>query len=274
VHARIPSVDPIGACVGPRGSRIQNIVNELGGERIDVIKWDPDPARFVSNALSPAQVLDVEVDRDERRATVTVPDRMISLAIGKEGQNARLAAKLTGWRIDIRTQTAAERGEAGIQEAPSVFVPYQPGEEPDIDIISEAEEVAAAAAAAQQETLVAGPAPAAVAETQLGVPEPAPTVESEEEIPFAVAMAQMPVPDREERESEDYGEEDEEEYEVPAMIEPELRPTAIRFAEDVLGPQRETPATPEAKKAKKGRRAAARFEEEEDEEIDYSGRIH
>jgi N utilization substance protein A len=273
VHSRIPSIDPIGACVGPRGSRIQNIVNELGGERIDVIKWDPDPAKFVSNALSPAQVLEVEVDRDERRATVIVPDRMISLAIGKEGQNARLAAKLTGWRIDIRTQTAAERGETGIQEAPSVFVPYQPGEEPDIDIISEAEEVAAAAEAAMPEVAVAGPAPAAAPEPVAEVAEPEALAEGEEEISFAVAMAQMPVPDREERESEDYGEEDEEEYEVPAMIEPELRPTAIRFAEDVLGPQRETLTAPEPKKGKKGRRAA-RFEEEEDEEIDYSGRIH
>jgi len=104
VHSRQASVDPIGACVGPRGSRIQNVINELTGERIDVIKWDPDPANFVSNALSPAQVLEVTVDVDERKASVVVPDKMLSLAIGKEGQNARLAAKLTGWRIDIRSE--------------------------------------------------------------------------------------------------------------------------------------------------------------------------
>jgi N utilization substance protein A len=269
VHARIPSVDPIGACVGPRGSRIQNIVNELGGERIDVIKWDPDPARFVSNALSPAQVLDVEVDKDEKRATITVPDRMISLAIGKEGQNARLAAKLTGWRIDIRTETAAERGETGIVEAPSVFVPFQPGEEPDIDVISEAEEIAAAAEAAMAPAAEPALAPAATAAPAV---EEAGAASTEEDVSFAVAMAQMPVPDRDERESEDYGEEeDDEEYEIPAMIEPGLRPTAIRFAEDLLGPQRqETPAPVDPKRVRRRRPV----EEEDEDEIDYAGRIH
>jgi N utilization substance protein A len=272
VHARIASIDPIGACVGPRGSRIQNIVNELGGERIDVIKWDPDPAKFVSNALSPAQVLEVEADRDERRATVIVPDRMISLAIGKEGQNARLAAKLTGWRIDIRTQAAAERGDTGIQEAPSVFVPFQPGEEPDIDVISEAEEVAAAAElAAQQAAPALVPAAASVQPSA----EPATAREAVDDVSFADAMAQMPVPDREERESEDYGEDEDdegEEYEVPAMITPEQRPTAIRFAEDVLGAQRAAEAA--AADPKKARKRRTRVEEEEEDEIDYSGRIH
>lgn len=267
VHSRIASIDPLGACVGPRGSRIQNIVNELGGERIDVIKWDPDPARFVANALSPAEVLEVDVDVDEKRASIVVPDRMISLAIGKEGQNARLAAKLTGWRIDIRTQAAAEQRE-GVQEAPSVFVPYQPGEEPDIDVIAEAEEVAAAAelagapAVAEQTEVLTDEAPAA----DVLRPE-------EDEISFALAVAQMPVPDRDERESEDYGEEeDEEEYEIPSMIDVEQRPTAIRFAEDLLGPQRETPLAPAAK-GKKARRAP-RFQEEDEDEIDYTGRIH
>jgi N utilization substance protein A len=257
--------------VGPRGSRIQNIVNELGGERLDVIKWDPDPAKFVSNALSPAQVLEVDIDRDEKRATVTVPDRMISLAIGKEGQNARLAAKLTGWRIDIRTQAAAERGDSAITEAPSVFVPFQPGEEPDIDIISEAEEVAAAAELAGT-PLETSPA-VALAATGEAAEAPAEAASTaEDDVSFAIAMAQMPVPDREERESEDYGEDDEEEYEVPAMIEPELRPTAIRFAEDVLGGQREAAPAADPKKAKK--RRTSRLEEEEEDDIDYSGRIH
>ncbi len=99
-------IDPVGACVGLRGLRIQNIVNELNGERIDVVLWDPEPSRFVAHALSPAQVLDVRVDSDTNTAEVVVPDRQLSLAIGKEGQNARLAAKLTGWRIDIKSQTA------------------------------------------------------------------------------------------------------------------------------------------------------------------------
>lgn len=108
VWSRQDGVDPVGACVGLRGIRIQNIVNELNGERIDVVLWDPDPAFFVANALSPAQVLSVGTRPEENTAEVVVPDRQLSLAIGKEGQNARLAAKLTGWRIDIKGQTTAE----------------------------------------------------------------------------------------------------------------------------------------------------------------------
>jgi N utilization substance protein A len=98
-------VDPVGACVGLRGIRIQNIVNELNGERIDVVLWDPEASRFVAHALSPAQVVNVEIDADTNTAEVVVPDRQLSLAIGKEGQNARLAAKLSGWRIDIKSQS-------------------------------------------------------------------------------------------------------------------------------------------------------------------------
>jgi transcription termination/antitermination protein NusA len=106
VSARQEGIDPVGSCVGLRGIRIQNIVNELNGERIDVIQWDPDPARFVANALSPAQVLNVSISEEDNTASVVVPDRQLSLAIGKEGQNARLAAKLTGWRIDIKPESA------------------------------------------------------------------------------------------------------------------------------------------------------------------------
>ncbi len=110
VWSRQEGVDPVGACVGMRGIRIQNVVNELGGERIDVVQWDPEPSRFVANALSPAQVVSVvtQDEGEEHTAEVVVPDRQLSLAIGKEGQNARLAAKLTGWRIDIKSQTAYE----------------------------------------------------------------------------------------------------------------------------------------------------------------------
>ena len=106
VMARQEGVDPVGSCVGLRGIRIQNIVNELNGERIDVIQWDPEPGQFVANALSPAQVLTVQISEDDNTASVIVPDRQLSLAIGKEGQNARLAAKLTGWRIDIKPESA------------------------------------------------------------------------------------------------------------------------------------------------------------------------
>ncbi|MFQ6057896.1 MAG: transcription termination factor NusA [Anaerolineae bacterium] len=110
VTSRQEGIDPVGACVGVRGVRIQALVNELGGEKIDVVEWDPDPARFIANALSPAVVVSVtlEEDRDGKTANVVVPDRQLSLAIGKEGQNARLAAKLTGWRIDIRSETEAK----------------------------------------------------------------------------------------------------------------------------------------------------------------------
>ncbi len=108
VAARQEGIDPVGCCVGLRGIRIQNIVNELNGEKIDVILWNPDASVFITNALSPAQILNVELDAEQGIATVVVPDKQLSLAIGKEGQNARLAAKLTGWRIDIKSASAAE----------------------------------------------------------------------------------------------------------------------------------------------------------------------
>ena len=103
VASRQEGLDPVGATVGQRGGRVQAVVAELNGEKIDVIPWAEDPAQFVANALSPAQVVGVSIDETARIATVTVPERMLSLAIGREGQNARLAAKLTGWRIDIRS---------------------------------------------------------------------------------------------------------------------------------------------------------------------------
>jgi N utilization substance protein A len=106
VAARQEGVDPVGSCVGMRGVRIQNIVNELYGEKIDVLPWDADMAKYIANALSPAQVVNVDLDEGEKSALVLVPQNQLSLAIGKEGQNARLAAKLTGWRIDIKPVTA------------------------------------------------------------------------------------------------------------------------------------------------------------------------
>ncbi|HNM77026.1 MAG TPA: transcription termination factor NusA [Tepidiformaceae bacterium] len=273
VHARNPNIDPIGACVGMRGSRIQNIVNELTGERIDVIKWDPDAANFVSNALSPAQVLEVEIDEDEHLASVVVPDRMLSLAIGKEGQNARLAAKLTGWRINITSQAAKDRAEAGEPPEVLAFEPFAPGEEPDIDIIQEAEEVAAAAAEQPVVAVAQAPAQAVVEEAPA-----APTAEpEEEEISFASVVERMAVPRGEDRESEDYGEDEDEEYEIPTTVVSEARPSAIRFGEDLLGHQRAQEAeSAKAKPAKGKARRPSRFEEEDDDmdDIEYSGRIH
>jgi N utilization substance protein A len=111
-------VDPVGACVGPRGSRVRMVVSELRGEKIDIIPFNEEPARFVAKALSPARVREVLVDDENKQATVIVPDDQLSLAIGKEGQNARLAARLTGWRVDIRSETefAKEEAEMGFQE--------------------------------------------------------------------------------------------------------------------------------------------------------------
>ena len=102
VASREPNLDPVGACVGPKGSRVRMVVEELRNERVDVIQWDADPAVYVANALSPAKVSRVTIDEDNNYATVIVPDDQLSLAIGKEGQNARLAARLTGWHIDIK----------------------------------------------------------------------------------------------------------------------------------------------------------------------------
>ena len=110
VASRQDGLDPVGATVGQRGARVQAVVAELGGEKIDVIPWAEDPAVFVANALSPAQVLSVDIDEEHRIASVTVPERMLSLAIGREGQNARLAARLTGWRIDIRSDSPSTDG--------------------------------------------------------------------------------------------------------------------------------------------------------------------
>jgi N utilization substance protein A len=117
VTARQEGIDPVGSCVGMRGVRIQNIVNELNGEKIDVVQWSGDPKEFIANALSPAQVVEVQLRDDEHAATVIVPDKQLSLAIGKEGQNVRLAAKLTGWRIDIKSATALLDEERAAAEA-------------------------------------------------------------------------------------------------------------------------------------------------------------
>jgi transcription termination/antitermination protein NusA len=118
VYARQQNVDPVGSCVGMKGQRIQKIVDELNGEKIDVVLWDPDMSLYIANALSPAQVLSVDLNEDEKTASVVVPDKMLSLAIGREGQNARLAAKLTGWRIDIRSaHTPEEEAEMAAQAA-------------------------------------------------------------------------------------------------------------------------------------------------------------
>jgi N utilization substance protein A len=112
VESHVQGVDPVGACVGPRGSRVRMVVSELRGEKIDIIPWNTEPARFVAKALSPARVREVYIDDDTREAIVVVPDDQLALAIGKEGLNARLAARLTGWKIDIQSDTEFAQAEA------------------------------------------------------------------------------------------------------------------------------------------------------------------
>ena len=113
------NIDPVGSCIGQRGTRIQTIINELGGEKIDIIPYDADAAKYITNALSPAKVTMVELDESTRIATVTVPDDQLSLAIGKGGQNVRLASRLTGWRINIREANKPADAEAPTTEVPS-----------------------------------------------------------------------------------------------------------------------------------------------------------
>ncbi|AOR23278.1 transcription termination factor NusA [Clostridium taeniosporum] len=117
VYSNDEEVDAMGACVGPKGIRVQNIVNELKNEKIDIIKWSKDPAEFISNSLSPARVLSAEIDEENKSAKIVVADDQLSLAIGKEGQNVRLAAKLTNWKIDIKSKSQQEALESEQEKA-------------------------------------------------------------------------------------------------------------------------------------------------------------
>ena len=175
VFARQEGVDAVGSCVGLRGIRIQNIVNELHGEKIDVVEWSRDPTRFIKNSLSPALVMKVQVEQEEETATAVVPERQLSLAIGKEGQNARLAAKLTGLKIDIisdveATEREAEQARLAAQKAAEEAA--RPAPEPEPAPAPVAEEEAPAA--------VGEPMPVpSVVEEEVEVLEPAATVQEE-----------------------------------------------------------------------------------------------
>ncbi len=266
VHSRQDGIDAVGACVGLRGVRIQNIVNELQGERIDVIQWDHEPIRFVANALSPAQVLSVRIVEAENTAYVVVPDGQLSLAIGREGQNARLAAKLTRRRIDIISRTAAEEVYGGELAPPAPEVPVEAvAPEPALAAAPRAAEpavaVAEAATAAEPAPVVgAGPAPAGYEDE---VEEIAPAEAAEDGSLEPVAAAFPPEPGR---------------------AQPQ-----IRFAEDILGapsPRRVKPdhkgkrveadeAELRAKPLKKKRATRVAFSgddgDEELEDIEYPG---
>ncbi len=241
VGALQAGVDPVGSCVGLRGTRIQNIVNELNGEKIDVVAWSPDEATFVAGALSPARVEHVWLTRDTKTATVVVPDNQLSLAIGKEGQNARLAAKLTGWRIDIKNVTeaadeavrrAAEEAEAKAKEAElaakreaaaALLAEAEAlvAQEEQIEaamaeaapIATEAPAVeqpgaAAVVETAQPELTEAPEAPAAEAVPVVAAPEEAPAVVEEQAVPVLPeipAVAFEPVEEEEETEDKTKG---------------------------------------------------------------------
>lgn len=174
VWARQEGVDPVGSCVGLRGIRIQNIVNELHGEKIDVVAWDKEPAIFVAHALSPAQVLRVDLNHETGTAAAIVPDRVLSLAIGKEGQNARLAAKLTGWKVDIKSdvEAAAAQPAKGPPKEAAAVAERSAEAKP-----AKAEAKAPVVAAAKQEALVPAAelaaAPASSTEAAQAPPEAA-----------------------------------------------------------------------------------------------------
>lgn len=216
VASRQEGLDPVGATVGQRGGRVQAVVAELGGEKIDVIPWSDDADVFVANALSPAQVVAVEIDEDERIASVTVPERMLSLAIGREGQNARLAAKLTGWRIDIRSETGSTpQDDEGVALPDAVAEPGEP-ETPEEAPVAEPE--------APDETSVAEPEPAE--EAAPAEPEPAEEAPAAEPAPEPAAEA-----------------------EPAAAEEAEAAPTEAAPAEDVEAATPETDEEPDADEA-------------------------
>ena len=246
VWAKQEGVDPVGSCVGLRGIRIQNIVNELQGEKIDVVPWSRDDATFITNSLSPSQPIRVVLDGEESVATVIVPDKQLSLAIGREGQNARLAAKLTGWKVDIKSSSDAEIERFG-RPAPEVA-----------EIVAEDEAVTATvaettpapaeepvpevAAVAEQPEPEEAEADTAVAEEPLEQPEPevvgaevaAPSgLSPEEELAALSLEGETATPVEEEVEAIPITDEV---WDVPQLV-PAQGTSQIRFAEDIMVPR-------------------------------------
>ena len=227
VAARQDGIDPVGCCVGLRGIRIQNIVNELSGEKLDVIMWNPDTSTFITSALSPAQVLSVELDEENGIATVIVPDKQLSLAIGKEGQNARLAARLTGWRIDIKNASVAEAER--IAEA-------KPATE-EAKLVTEIEEEAI------EEAIISGELPTevpAILEPAL-VPSEATAAEAAEPLP-SLNSASIP-------------------QEISFQQPTTAKKPQLRFSEEILVAGPSKPGTKSRKKKKKSARGKERDED-------------
>ena len=239
VYARQEGVDPVGACVGLRGIRIQNIVNELQGEKIDVIQWSRDLSVYISHALSPAQPLRVDLNESEQAATIVVPDRQLSLAIGREGQNARLAAKLTNWKIDIKSSTEIEiermrvqiEGAVAERESEEAVAEEAVGvAAAEVDEPADAER--AAAIAAEEAAIMAELEAEAVAQQAQESEEVAGGLSPEE----MLALESLGQVDEEieeiiiEEVEDGFGEDD-----VWKVPEPIGGGPTIRFAEDILG---------------------------------------
>jgi len=252
VAARQEGIDPVGCCVGLRGIRIQNVVNELSGEKIDVVLWNPDAGVFIASALSPAQILGVELDKEEGVATVVVPDRQLSLAIGKEGQNARLAAKLAGWRVDIKAASVYEQEKAEAErqraELAAAAAEAEGVEEVEAEEEPVAELVPEVVAEAAEEVVVAEEPVAEEAVAEAPVAEAPAVLEALE--PEAVGQAE---------EEEEPEEAEEVELAVPFEVPLAAGTSEIRFAEDILGPSRQ------GKGKKKKKKATARAKAPDDE---------
>lgn len=263
VHATQEGVDPVGACIGLRGNRIQSIVNELQGEKIDVVAWEPDPKGFIAKAISPSEVVHVELDPEEKTAIVVVPDRQLSLAIGKEGQNARLAARLVSWRLDIKglaeweqiketrqKEQAAQRRQAA-RESVGAAAPEPAAAVAEME---PAAAVAETAAIPEEPAAATAAAPATDADTlpelkdidETALLEAMIREEAEQQAGPAEAAATLSVDELEtftldtlDDELEEAEEEEEGFFpELPEM--PVLTPDAgkIRFAEDLVGEYR------------------------------------
>jgi len=263
VSATQPGIDPVGSCIGIRGNRIQSIVNELQGEKIDIVSWDEEPKTFITNALSPSEPVHVELLGQEQTAIVVVPDRQLSLAIGKEGQNTRLAARLTGWRLDIKGMTEWEeikestRAKAGASTADETEVAAEDAADAVEEAIAIVEEAAATETAepvAAEATPVAEAVTAAPAEDvdedsilEALIREEE-SQEPVEETPEPAAAEGLSVEDlgaftiddvelSEEDDYENEEDEEDEEGELPDFEDlPVLIPDAgkIRFAEDIV----------------------------------------
>ena len=262
VVSKQENVDPVGACVGHRGSRVQAVVDELRGEKVDIVRWSDDPPKYVASALSPAKVSRVIIDEQTRSATVIAPENQLSLAIGREGQNVRLAARLTGWRIDIRSEAQIAEQEAAARAAEAeIAVDKQPAEPsaeetpaPPAEVAAEpsTEETPAPPTEEMAEPSTEEPAPAlsaeaaAVAEAE----EPAPALAaSAEEAAQGEALAQEPVPS-------------------PAEAEPtdptggyQTAPTEVEPAEPAPAPAEELAPAPAPEAVRAGEEPAAAQEE-------------